>query len=243
MQHLMQRCILAAFTCRYGNSVRCRRFSVTWDLYIKLILRPWLKCRHGYMCSSLTCRSCVPASSPCGSVIHDCGIDNLCLFSRPRYSHTCLTDVGDAYWTNIWIYTRNNVCVNFHHFMPHRCIRWGTAKSTINCTSSAYCRIMQHVMPNLHRPPDTTRRSCLCRVWCAGVNWTNGLNVFRLYIFCRRQSWVVGNPIHIVETDATQTRQLVLSCLTWRCELTLRSQTPKWLLIVDQTSSVCFALW
>jgi len=21
-----------------------------------------------------------------------------------------------------------------------------------------------------HRPPDTTRRSCLCRVWCAGVN-------------------------------------------------------------------------
>ena len=32
------------------------------------------------------------------------------------------------------------------------------------------------LMPNLHRPPDTTRQSCLssclCRVWCAGVNWT-----------------------------------------------------------------------
>ena len=28
--------------------------------------------------------------------------------------------------------------------------------------------------------PDTTRRSCLCRVWCAGVNWTIALNVFRL---------------------------------------------------------------
>ena len=30
--------------------------------------------------------------------------------------------------------------------------------------------------------PDTTRRSCLCRVWCADVNWTIALtlNVFRL---------------------------------------------------------------
>ena len=33
--------------------------------------------------------------------------------------------------------------------------------------------------------PDTTRRSCLCRVWCAGVNWTIALNVFRLQMFCR----------------------------------------------------------
>jgi len=38
------------------------------------------------------------------------------------------------------------------------------------------------LMPNSLRPLDTTRRSCLCRVWCAGVNWTIALNVFRLQI-------------------------------------------------------------
>jgi len=65
----------------------------------------------------------------------------------------------------------------------------------------------QPVMPNSHRPPDTTRQSCLCRVWRGGVNWTIAINVFRLQIFCRRQSWVVGNPIHTAEADATQTRQ------------------------------------
>jgi len=66
-------------------------------------------------------------------------------------------------------------------------------------------------MPNSQRLSDTTRRSCLCRVWCAGVNWTIVLNVFRLQIFRRRQSSVVGNPIHTAEsrhdTDTT-----VLSC-------------------------------
>ena len=36
--------------------------------------------------------------------------------------------------------------------------------------------------------PDTTKQSCLCRFWCAGVNWTTALNAFRLQIFCRRQS-------------------------------------------------------
>jgi len=33
-------------------------------------------------------------------------------------------------------------------------------------------------------------------------------------IFCRRQSRVVGNPIHTAEADATQTRQF---CLAWWC--------------------------
>ena len=42
---------------------------------------------------------------------------------------------------------------------------------------------------SLHRhTPDTTRRSCLCRVGCAGVDWTIDVNVFRLRILCRRQS-------------------------------------------------------
>jgi len=59
----------------------------------------------------------------------------------------------------------------------------------------------ERLVPNSHRPPDKTRRSCLRRVRCAG------LNVFRLQIFCRRESRVVGNPIHIAEADATQTRQ------------------------------------
>ena len=29
-------------------------------------------------------------------------------------------------------------------------------------------------MPTSHGPPDTTRQSCPCRVWCACVNWTIG---------------------------------------------------------------------
>jgi len=36
--------------------------------------------------------------------------------------------------------------------------------------------------------PDTTRRSCLCRISYVSVNWTIALNVFRFQIFCRRQS-------------------------------------------------------
>jgi len=39
------------------------------------------------------------------------------------------------------------------------------------------------------------------------------LNVFTLQIFCRRLSSVVGNPVHTVEADATQTRQF---CRVWR---------------------------
>ena len=62
-------------------------------------------------------------------------------------------------------------------------------------------------MPNSHRPPDTTRQSCLCRVWHGNVNWAIAINVFILQIFSRRQSWVVGNPSHTAEADATQTRQ------------------------------------
>ena len=50
-------------------------------------------------------------------------------------------------------------------------------------------------MPNLHHPPHKTTLSCLCRVWCAGVNETIALNVFRLQIFCRRQSSVFGNIV------------------------------------------------
>ena len=45
------------------------------------------------------------------------------------------------------------------------------------------------------------------------MNWTIAANGIRLQIFCRRQSWVVGNPIHTAEADATQTRQF---CRVWR---------------------------
>jgi len=43
-------------------------------------------------------------------------------------------------------------------------------------------RYLVIVMPNSHHPPDTTRRSCRCRVWCADGNWTIALNVFRRHI-------------------------------------------------------------
>ena len=42
------------------------------------------------------------------------------------------------------------------------------------------------LMPNLHRRPDKTKQ--FCRVRRAGVNWKNATDVFRLQIFCRRQS-------------------------------------------------------
>ena len=75
---------------------------------------------------------------------------------------------------------------------------------------------------NYTATPDTTRRSCLCRVWYAGVNWTIALNVFRLQIFCGRQSRVVGNPIHATEArSGRDTYKTVLSCLACRCECRL----------------------
>ena len=62
--------------------------------------------------------------------------------------------------------------------------------------------------------PDTTEQSCLRRVWRGGVNWTIAVNVFRLQVFCRRQSPVVGSPpIHTDEADATETGQF---CRVWR---------------------------
>jgi len=73
--------------------------------------------------------------------------------------------------------------------------------------------------------PDTTRQSCPCRVWLGCVTWTIAINVFRLQIFGRRQSSVVGNPVHTAEADATETRQF-LSCLAWRCELALTCLKP-----------------
>jgi len=77
-------------------------------------------------------------------------------------------------------------------------------------------------MPNSHRPPDKTRRFCMCRVYCAGLNWTIALNVFRRQIFCRRQSSVVGNPIYTADADSTQTRQFCRVWRTGRCELAFR---------------------
>ena len=79
------------------------------------------------------------------------------------------------------------------------------------------------VTPNSHRPPDTTRRSCLCRVWRGGVNWTIANNVFRLYFFCSptvlscRESSSYRRGRH----DADRT---VLSGLAWRCELGIRGR-------------------
>jgi len=40
-----------------------------------------------------------------------------------------------------------------------------------------------------------------------GLGVKIAINVFTLQIFCRRQSSVVGNPIHTAEADATQTKQ------------------------------------
>ena len=93
--------------------------------------------------------------------------------------------------------------------------------------TSAFCvGVRPAVAPAVPAPPDTLRRwthlsgrlssqrhtrhdktvlSLSCPVWTA-------LNVFRLQAFCRRQSWVVGNPIHTAEADATKTRQFCRAC-------------------------------
>ena len=52
-------------------------------------------------------------------------------------------------------------------------------KSIFETHDIAALKIGQHVgevtgrsvMPNSHHPPDTTKQSCLCRVWRGGVNW------------------------------------------------------------------------
>ena len=67
---------------------------------------------------------------------------------------------------------------------------------------------------------DTTRRSCLYRVWCAGVNWTIALNVFILQTSC----WGVATVSSCRESNSHRrtgrdTDKTVLSCLAWRCEL------------------------
>ena len=67
-------------------------------------------------------------------------------------------------------------------------------------------------MPNSHRHSrhDKTVLSVSCLAWRCELDIV--IDVFRLQIFCRRQSRVVGNPIHTAEADATQTRQF---CRVW----------------------------
>ena len=74
--------------------------------------------------------------------------------------------------------------------------------------------------------PDTTRQSCLCRVWCACVNWTIALNVFRLPHFlsatvlsCRESN------SHCQQQSGRDTDKTVLSCLAWRCQLASMSNS------------------
>jgi len=104
-------------------------------------------------------------------------------------------------------------CVRRSHYAAGR-----TPTQTRHRTHLSGCRA-----DSVHTAtPDTTKQSCRCRVWRNGVHWTIAINVFRLQIFCRRQSWVVGNPIYTAEADATQTRQFC--CVwqwRWRCVLAL----------------------
>jgi len=81
------------------------------------------------------------------------------------------------------------------------------------------------LMHSSHRPPDKTRQSCLCRVWCGGVNWTKLLLTRSEFNFSvgRRQSWVVCRESCSHRRSGRDTDKTVLSasCLAWRCELAL----------------------
>jgi len=103
----------------------------------------------------------------------------------------------------------------------------GQVRSASECVRRSHCAARHSYAVRTCRAdsvhtatPDTTRRSCLCRVWCAGVNWTIAPSVSRLQIFLsatvlsRRESSSHGRGGY--DTDKT-----VLSCLTWRCELAL----------------------
>ena len=76
--------------------------------------------------------------------------------------------------------------------------RWYIRPKTVTHPSTNRARRALTVMPNTHRPPDSTRQCCLCRVWCGGVNRTIALNVFRLQIFSRRQSLVPHHHHHFI---------------------------------------------
>jgi len=126
----------------------------------------------------------------------------------------CTSYCAGRVQTGLVSFVRPSVCPVEHilkviHQGQHR-----RAASVRICASVRIkTKIQRTVMPDSHRTPDKTRQSCLCCVWCAGVNWTIALNVFGLQISCRRQSRVVGNPIHTAEADATQTRRF---CRVWR---------------------------
>jgi len=78
---------------------------------------------------------------------------------------------------------------------------------------------LETLMPNSHRPPDTTRRSCLRRVWRCGVNWTIALNVLM-----QTSDFLSATVFSCRESNSQRRRgrdtdKTVLSCLAWRCEL------------------------
>ena len=101
-----------------------------------------------------------------------------------------------------------------------------TSTPDAECTSRAVGPTQSTPLHNYTRPLKftylfTTRRSCLCRVWCAGVNWTIALNVFRLQVFYRRQSWRRCRESSSHRRSGRDTDKTLSSCLAWRCELAL----------------------
>jgi len=78
----------------------------------------------------------------------------------------------------------------------------GQVRSTSECDRRSHCAA-RHTPTQTRRrthlsgdrtdsvhtaTPDTTKQSCLCRVWRGRANWTIATNVLRVQIFCRRQS-------------------------------------------------------
>ena len=82
------------------------------------------------------------------------------------------------------------------------------------------------VMPNSHRPPDTTRQCCLCRVWHGGVNfWTLAIKL----LTCSDFKFSVGDSLMSCQESRSHRRgrrdtdRTVLSGLALRCELGTRT--------------------
>ena len=69
---------------------------------------------------------------------------------------------------------------------------------------------------------ETTKLSCLCRVWRGGANWTIAINVLRLHICC-------GDSLQLSRIQFTpprQTRQTGLFCRVWPGGVNLSLVTP-----------------
>jgi len=114
------------------------------------------------------------------------------------------------------------------------CLEWrceltaGQVHSALECVRRSHCAARHTPAKTRHRThlsggradsiqtatPDTTKQSCLCRVWCDGVNWTIAINVFPDFKFSVGDSLELSG-IQFTLPKRTRHRQHSF-CRVWR---------------------------